>query len=275
MKSPSPWASLPAAISAGRLRVSLAGAERGQRAVPEETAIAFTYGRAGYAVMMATPADLEDFATGFSLTEQIIGHAEEITELDVVHLPLGIELRMTLAQNRGAALESRRRRIAGPAGCGLCGIESLEAAVRKPAQVTQDLRVTPQTIFRAMRELSANQPLNAETHAVHAAGFWALPENALAAVREDVGRHNALDKLAGALAREGRSARDGFVALTSRVSIELVQKAAAIGCPLIAAISAPTGFAIRAAEDAGLTLIAIARDDSFEIFTHGERIAGK
>lgn len=256
-----------------RLRVDQAGAEEGQRKVPEETAIAFTYDHAGYAVMMATPGDLEDFATGLSLTEGIVERAQEITEIEILRLALGIELRMTLAKDRSVALDARRRRMAGPAGCGLCGIESLEAAVRELAPVTADLRVTPETIFRAMRELRAHQPLNDETRAVHAAGFWAMDENDFAAVREDVGRHNALDKLAGALARENRNASNGFVALTSRVSIELVQKTAAIGCPLIAAVSAPTALAIRTAEEAGITLIAVARDDSFEIFTHRERVS--
>jgi len=262
------------ALSAERLRIARTGSEAGQRRIAEETAIAFTYGRATYAVMMATPKDVEDFAVGFSLTERIIDRAEDIAELDIMQLPLGIELRMTLSGDHDSALQARRRNMAGPAGCGLCGIESLEAAMHKPATVNSGLRIPPETVFRAMHELHARQPLNAETHAVHAAGFWSPSDNGFTAVREDVGRHNALDKLAGALARAGRDAQDGFIALTSRVSIELVQKAAAIGCPLIAAVSAPTGFAVRAAQDAGLTLIAIARDDSFEVFTHGERIAG-
>jgi len=262
------------ALSAGRLRVTRTGSGRGTRAIPEETAVAFTYGRAAYAVMMATPKDLEDFAVGFSLTEKIVDRRDEIAELEIVAQPRGIELRMMLSGNRGEALESRRRSMAGPAGCGLCGIESLDAAVRNPAKVEAAPRIAFKTLFRAMRELRACQPLNAETHAVHAAGFWSLDAGGFTAVREDVGRHNALDKLAGALARADRAASHGFIALTSRVSIELVQKAAAIGSPLIAAVSAPTGFALRAADEAGLTLIAIARDDSFEIFTHGERIEG-
>lgn len=262
------------AISVARLRVTRTGREAGERKIPEETAIAFTYGRATYAVMMATPKDLEDFAVGFSLTERIIDRVADIAELDVVHLPLGVELRMILSGDHGSALQTRRRNMAGPAGCGLCGIESLDAAMRAPASVSSQLRIPADTIFRAMHELHARQVLNAETHAVHAAGFWPLEDEDFTAVREDVGRHNALDKLAGALARAGHKPEGGFIALTSRVSIELVQKAAAIGCPLIAAVSAPTGFAVRAAQDAGLTLIAIARDDSFEIFTHGERITG-
>ncbi len=258
---------------ARRLRVAHGGLERGRRPVPEETAVAFTYGRATYAVMMATPQDFEDFAVGFSLTEGIVARADEITELEVVRLPLGVELRMTLATEHRTALEARRRNMAGPAGCGLCGIESLDAAVRKPAAVGIGPRIAPEIVFRAMQKLRGLQPLNAETHAVHGAGFWSLDEDGFIAVREDVGRHNALDKLAGALTRAGCGAEQGIIALTSRVSIELVQKAAAIGCTVIAAVSAPTGFALRAAEEAGLTLIAVARDDSFEVFTHHERIA--
>ncbi len=266
---------IPPVQSVERAHVRASSVERGFRTLPEESATAFTYDRATCAVMMATPADLEDFAVGFSLTEGIVSHAEEIEELEIVPLTLGIELRMTLAKDRGAALETRRRNMLGPAGCGLCGIESLEAVVRRPSPVVSGLRLSQQTIFRAMSELRKHQPLYDETYAMHGAGFWSLEDDGFAAVREDVGRHNALDKLAGALAREGRSAAHGLLALTSRISIDLVQKAAAIGCPLIAAVSAPTAFAVRAAQEAGLTLVAIARHDSFEVFTHGERIADR
>lgn len=260
-------------IHVDRRRFGSDDSENGVRAIPEETAIAFTYDRAAYAVMMATPADLEDFAVGFSLTEGIVARADEIAELEIVVLERGIELRMTLAEARGISVETRRRSMAGPAGCGLCGIESLEAAMRTLPPVVSDLRVPPATIFRAMSALRRNQPLNNETHATHAAGFWSIDDDRFDAVREDVGRHNALDKLAGALARPGGSTGPGFLSLTSRVSIELVQKAAAIGCPVIAAVSAPTAYAVRAAAEVGLTLIAIAREDSFEVFTHAERIA--
>lgn len=262
----------PRAVEVRRRLVARDGAEEGVRVVPEETAIAFTYGRASYAIMMATPDDLEDFALGFSLSEGIVSSPDEIAELELVRQPLGIELRMTLTGNRAEALESRRRSMAGPAGCGLCGIESLSAAVRTPPKVAGDFRIAPATIFEAMAALHGAQPLNAETRAVHGAGFWSAEQNKLIAVREDVGRHNALDKLIGALARSGQGADTGFIALTSRVSIELVQKAAAVGCPMLVAVSAPTAYALRAAEEAGLTLVAVARDDSFEVFTHGERI---
>jgi len=245
----------------------------GERAIAAEVPVALTYDRATYAVMMASPADLEDFATGFSLSERIVDSASEITELEIVEMPRGYELRMSLAASRTGRLESRRRRIAGPGGGGLCGIESLEAAVQAPPVVAAKLMVSPPTIFAALKALAANQPLNSETRAVHAAGFWSLTANGFAAVREDVGRHNALDKLAGALARAHIDTDAGFIVMTSRISIELVQKTAVIGCPMLVAVSAPTSFALEAADFANLTLVAVARDDSFEIFTHPERIA--
>jgi FdhD protein len=244
----------------------------GVRPIPEETPIAFTYDRQTYAVMMASPADLEDFAYGFSFTERIIASADDISELEVIALDKGIELRMRLAADRTQQLQSRTRKFAGPAGCGLCGIESLEEAVAPPLTVNSKLRIDSDIVFRAMSELRKHQPVNAETRGVHAAGFWSVKQNGFVAVLEDVGRHNALDKLAGALLRTKADPTEGFLALTSRVSIELVQKAAVLGCPMLVAISVPTALALRTAEAAGLTLAAIARDDSFEVFTHPERI---
>jgi len=249
------------------------GVSNGARVVPEEVAVAFTYGSATFAVMMATPADIEDFAIGFSLTEGIAGSFPDITSIDVVSHEQGIEVRMTLGTARDEQLLSRRRRLAGPAGCGLCGIESLEAAVAPVRMVKASLGVDRTTVFAALRALGARQRLNEATHAVHAAGFWSVAQNQLVAAREDVGRHNALDKLAGALARQRVDPATGFIVLSSRLSIELVQKAAMIGCPMLVAVSAPTNFAVRAAEGAGMTLVAVARDDSFEIFTHPERVA--
>ena len=261
--------------SAVRVRRRLVGKPNGaagERTVPQETPVAFTYDRRTYAVMMASPDDLEDFAVGFSFNERIIGGATDILELEAVELPKGIELRMMLAQSRNAQLESRARRFAGPAGCGLCGIESLDAAIEPPPNIRTPLIVDSETIFHAMRSLRDHQPVNAQTHGVHAAGFWSLARNGFTAVREDVGRHNALDKLTGALLRAGISPASGFVVLTSRVSIELVQKCAVLGSPLLVAISVPTALALKTAEEAGLTLAAVARDDSFEVFTHPERI---
>ena len=259
--------------SVARILVTRQAASNGTRTIPEEMPVSFTYGNATFAVMMATPQDIEDFAIGFSLTEGIVEKYSDIESIEVVPHEQGIEARMTLNQPRGMQLESRRRRLAGPAGCGLCGIESLEAAVRPAREISADLQVGPQVIFSALASLRDRQQINEATHAVHAAGFWSVHESLLVAVREDVGRHNALDKLAGARARATVDPAGGFIVLSSRLSIELVQKAAAIGCPVLVAVSAPTNYALRAAEQAGMTLVAIARDDSFEIFTHRERIA--
>jgi len=255
-------------MKAPRLVVGRDAIANGARVVPEETAIAFTYGRQTYAVMMATPRDLEDFAYGFSLTEGI-ARPDEISELEIVEHPKGIELRMTLCDGRDVALEGRRRKLAGPVGCGLCGVESLEAAIAPVRHVTSDIRVDRETIFTALSCLSAHQTLNAETRAVHGAGFWPLGANDYKCVREDVGRHNALDKLCGALAGD---ASGGLIVLTSRVSIEMVQKSAAMNGAVVVAMSAPTALALQTANAAGITLIAVARDDSFEVFTGTERV---
>jgi FdhD protein len=249
-----------------------------ERLIAEETAVAFTYNGGTYAVMMASPQDLEDFAVGFSLTEGLIGTPDDIRDFDIVAQAIGdhgagIELRMWLAAPCGAALAERRRHMAGPTGCGLCGIESLAEALRPVPRVEQDLGVfRPDDIMRALAALGPRQDLNRQTRAVHAAAFW-RSDRGLVAVREDVGRHNALDKLCGALTREGVAGSSGMVLLTSRVSVEMVQKTAALGAPLIVAVSAPTALAIRTAEAAGITLVAIARDDGFEVFTYPHRIA--
>ena len=257
-------------IAAPRFLVTRNGATPGERDVPEETPIALTYDRTTYAVMMATPADIEDFAAGFSLTERIIESVGEIAELEVVSVPQGIEARMNLSTDRDAELISRRRRLTGPAGCGLCGIESLEAATLPPRLVSSSARVSADTIFRALQSMRDGQALNARTRAVHAAGFWS--NERFVALREDVGRHNALDKLAGALAHLEMPTGSGIIVMSSRLSIELVQKAAAIGCPIVVAVSAPTALALRAAEECGMTVVAVARDDSLEVFTHAERV---
>lgn len=240
------------------------------RIVPEEVAVSLTYNRVSHAVMMATPSALQDFALGFSLTEGIVTHPNDIETLDVVHVPDGIELRMWLHQDVWRVLADRRRRQVGPTGCGLCGLDSLQQAMRTPPPVGAGLAVTAGSVAAAVARMTAAQPLNQQARALHAAG-WAHADGTLT-VREDVGRHNALDKLVGALAQQPALAADGLLVLTSRVSVELVQKAAMAGFTTMIAVSAPTALAIRTADAAGITLVGIARQDAFEIFSHPERI---
>ncbi len=244
----------------------------GTRVLPEETPIAFTYDAVVHAVMMATPDDLQEFAVGFSLTEGIVDNAAEISELEIVPVENGVNLRMWLAGGPSEAFAARRRRYLGPAGCGMCGLESLAEANRAIPRVTAERATSPAEIAAALAALPAAQSLNRATHAVHAAGFWQA--GTLQLLREDVGRHNALDKLAGAMAGARARAADGIVVLSSRLSVELVQKAAMMGAPVLAAVSAPTALAVRTADAAGITLVGIGRGDGFEVFTHAHRVFG-
>jgi FdhD protein len=244
----------------------------GSRSLPEETAVALTYNGGTYAVMMTTPQDLEDFAVGFSLSEGVIGSSTDIDSLDIVPLDDGVELRMWLSKLKADRLQERRRHIAGPTGCGLCGIDSIAEAMRPAAVIRHGRKFCPEQIMAAMESLPSRQKLNFETRAVHAAAFWNVT-NGIVALREDVGRHNALDKLSGALARASIVASGGIILLTSRVSIEMVQKSATIGAPVMVSVSAPTALAVRMADAAGITLAAIARADGFEVFTHPRRIS--
>lgn len=243
-----------------------------ERQVPRETAIALVYDGVTQAVMMVTPADLEDFALGFTLTEGIVASAAEIREIAIRPRADGIELGITLSARRAFDQARRRRLLTGPTGCGLCGVDSLAAAARPLRRLDAGLTVGPGEIVAALAALGPAQALNHRTRAVHGAGFW-VPGQGLAALREDVGRHNALDKLAGALSRAGLAGAAGLVLLTSRVSVEMVQKTVLLGAPILVAVSAPTSLAITTAERAGLTLVAVARDDEFEVFTHPGRIA--
>ena len=244
------------AVSQGRARPI-------SRALPEEVPVALVYNGTTQAVMMATPCDLEDFGRGFTRTEGW-GAPDSV---DVVPHENGIEVQMWLPQERAEALAARRRAMAGPVGCGLCGIDSLDQAVRDVPVVAGNLRLSAQNIADAMRALRGGQALHDQTRAVHGAGFC-TPDQGLSAIREDVGRHNALDKLIGAVP----DCSIGAVVLTSRVSVEMVQKSALAGSPVILAVSAPTTLAVQTADAAGITLVALARDDTFEVFTHPHRI---
>jgi FdhD protein len=246
------------------------GAVERTRIVAEETPVALIYDATTEAVMMASPADIEDFAIGFSLTEGLVSTLDEIVRLDIISGELGIEARLWLKPDRSQIVAARRRSRIGPTGCGLCGIDSLHEVLRVRGHIDSDLAVTSSDIQDALFGLEAGQSLGAKTKAVHAAGLWQGGRTVL--VREDVGRHNALDKLAGAIARAQINTKTSMVVLTSRVSVEMVQKVIAMGVPILIAVSAPTGLALRLAEEAGLTVIAIARADGFEAFTHTQRL---
>lgn len=255
-----------------RTGAEVSGVEDTNRLIPEEVPVALVYDGSTHAVMMATPADLEDFAVGFSITEGVIAARSEIREFEVVEHEKGLEARMWLVPDAGRKQTERRRRITGPTACGLCGVESLDAAVPAPRRVGQSASVTAEQIHAALAAMPPAQTLNVATRAVHAAAFWDAATGAISFVREDVGRHNALDKLVGAVVTAGLDPAKGFVVLTSRVSVEMVQKTAMLGAEIIVAVSAPTALALRVAEEAGITLVAIARPDAFEIFTHPDRI---
>lgn len=262
----------PATTQITRIARRAGGTAAAHRMVPEETPVAFSFAGTTHAVMMASPADFEDFALGFSLTEGIIGSPDEIETIEVEDHGAGIDIQIRLKDQANTRFAARRRRLAGPVGCGLCGIESIEEAMRSVCQVGQAaLTLSEDDIVQSVRLLSKAQPMHAETGAVHAAGFY-VPGQGIVLAREDVGRHNALDKLAGALSRAGIAGPSGAVVVTSRVSVEMVQKAAAIGSRLIIAVSAPTALAIRTAEEAGMTLVALVRGDDFDIFTHPDRV---
>jgi FdhD protein len=262
----------PAVTSTVRLARRASGTAAASRMVPEETPVAFSYSGTTHAVMMASPADFEDFALGFSLTEGIVSAPGEIDTIEVEDLGAGIDIQIRLKDQANTRFEARRRRLAGPVGCGLCGIESIEEAMRSVNDVRNStLKLSVDDVTRSVKLLSKRQPLHGETGAVHAAGFY-VPGKGIVAAREDVGRHNALHKLAGALARAGVDGTSGAVVVTSRVSVEMVQKTAAIGAPFIIAVSAPTALAIRTAEDAGMTLVALVRGEDFDVFTRPERV---
>ena len=241
--------------------------------VAEEVAVALEVNGIAHAVMLATPADLEDFALGFLLSEGLIDKPADLLGVDVVPVDAGIALRAEVVQRCLHRLKERRRSLAGRTGCGLCGTESIDEAIRPVRRGASVVAVDAETLARGMRSLAGGQTLQRATGATHAAA-WITLAGDLHTAREDVGRHNALDKLIGAMARQGFDPASGFVAVTSRASYEMVHKAASAGVGLLAAISAPTGLAIRMADEAGLALVGFARGDKATIYTHPDRVIG-
>ncbi|MBV8618171.1 MAG: formate dehydrogenase accessory sulfurtransferase FdhD [Curvibacter sp.] len=248
-----------------------------QDRVAEERPVALEYNGISHAVMLATPGDLEDFAIGFSLTEGLVDQVSQVLDIEVAHGPEGSTLRLQVTAACFARFKDRRRSLAGRTGCGLCGAESLSQVVRPlPTLPPQPGAYRPDRICEGLAQLRGQQALLEATGATHAAG-WCDASGRLHLVREDVGRHNALDKLIGALLRArglgADQARQGFVVVTSRASHEMVQKTAAAGVPLLAAVSGVTALAIDTAEAAGLCLLGFARGPDFSIYTHGQRLA--
>jgi FdhD protein len=243
----------------------------GARTIPVEVPVGLTYGGVPYAVMMTTPADLEDFAVGFSLTEGVIQKAEDIRGIRVEREEQGLRLAIDLTSDRLHAHLARRRALSGRTGCGLCGIDDLDALPQARSPAGEPPSLSLEAIRRALGTLECEQSLNARTHAVHAAA-WADLEGTIRCVREDVGRHNALDKLIGALCRQGTSPWAGFTIVTSRCSYELVEKVAAFGARTLVAISAPTSLALERARLLDITLVGIARHDSITVFHGIDRI---
>ncbi len=240
----------------------------GDRILPEEMAVALSFNGTTQAVMMATPADLEDFGYGFALTEGI-AQPDEVLSVEVEALPKGCDLQIWLKPEAEARLSARRRVMSGPVGCGLCGLDSIDQALREvPVVAPSSFRMTPAQVMAAVAALPGEQRLHDATRAAHCAAFW---NGRIVLAREDVGRHNALDKLVGGMLRQGIAAQ-GVVVLTSRVSTDMVQKVAMLGAPMIIAVSAPTAEAVELAERAGITLIALARPDRFEVFSHSDRL---
>lgn len=259
-------------IQRALLKYNATRIDRGQRIqfhdqVIEELPIAMLYNGVSHAVMMATPCDLEDFALGFSLSEGIVENPQQFSFVEAVQSELGLSLEMGIPQARFNLLAERRRHMGAVSGCGLCGVESLQAAMRPAPSVYSNRKLSVTHITSAIRALSERQPLNNECGGVHAAGF--VHTNGIL-VREDVGRHNALDKLIGALSRQ--SPGDGFLILSSRASYELVHKAAMANIAIVVAISAPTSIAIQLAESCGITLVCFARGEQMTVYTHAGRL---
>lgn len=247
------------------------GARTIHRALPEEVPVALVFNGTTQAVMMATPADLADFAYGFAVTEGIVTDHGQVEDFELAEHAQGIEARFWLRKDQANALSERRRNMAGPVGCGLCGLDSIEQMHRTVPRVSSGLRLSIADLSQATDALRDYQSLHDLTRATHAAGFL-LPGDGVTLAREDVGRHNALDKLIGALNRRDIAPATGAAVMTSRLSLELVQKCAFAGIPTLIAVSAPTGAAVRLAENAGITLAAFARSNGFDLYSHPHRI---
>ena len=240
--------------------------------IAEEVPVVLVYNGLPHVVMMATPVDLEDFVLGFSLTEELIKTPADLRDVEVLRYGEGIEVQARVAESCEAVIASRTRRLSGRTGCGICGADSIGAVLKQLHPVPPGPAIGPGAIHEAMRQLVTLQRLNAAAGAVHAAG-WATPEGRVEVAREDVGRHNALDKLVGALRRAGTETAQGFVVVTSRASFEMVQKTTVLGAPLMAAISGPTGLAVRVAQQSGLTLVGFVRSGRHTVYTHPGRVA--
>ena len=232
-----------------------------ERGIIVEAPIAIEYNGIGYAVMMATPIDLEDYAVGFSMSEGLVSHTDDILAIDAHKADLGWILRLQVQQQNAEKVFARARQRVSESSCGLCGMDNLEEVMRPLPRITGQIEVADAAIFSALSALRSHQTLNAQTGSAHAAAFCA-PDGAILMTREDVGRHNALDKLIGALARAKIDISAGFIILTARCSLELVQKAVLANCPMLVTISAATDLAIDIAEKSGLRLISLARADS-------------
>jgi FdhD protein len=265
--APAPTADVPYQL----LRRDPAAASTEHESIAEEVPVAMVYNGLSHVVMMASPTDLDDFVLGFSLTEGIIKVGSELTDTEILPVGEGIEARIEISSRAFFRLKERRRALQGRTGCGLCGVESLDQALRELPKIASGLAVSPQAVHRALDALPALQRFNRVTHSLHAAAFC-TPDGGIVAVREDVGRHNAFDKLIGALAKAGVDATQGFAVITSRCSFEMTQKAIAAGIPVLAAVSAPTNLAVKLAAAHDLTLLALARSDSMKLFAGARRI---
>lgn len=242
-----------------------------EAAVAAEAPVALAYNGLPHVVMMATPADLADFALGFGLSEGILAAPAELLGHEIETGASGIRIEMRVTAAAAQRLRQRRRNMTGRTGCGICGVDDLTQVARSLPRVGEGALLEVTAIRRALEALPGRQPANRETGAVHAAA-WAEPSGEIRLVREDVGRHNALDKLIGALAHEGIEPGSGFALITSRCSFEMVQKAASVGIPTLVAISAPTSMALDVAAATGLTLVALARRDSVTVYANPRRI---